>query len=446
MLLLPFLLAEITDQYLADDQNQPWVLGFSGGKDSTLLLQLVWKALQALPAEQLSRPVYVTANDTGVENPRLVDFLERTLHSVERAATAQQLPFVVQRTLPALADSFWYKAIGFGYPAPDRRFRWCTDRLKIKPTTEFIKAKISQAGRVIILLGTREAESAARARSMRKHAVAGQRLRRHTLAGAQVFAPIRDVATAELWQYLMQCPPPWGGTHKELVTLYRNASTDADCPLVIDTDTPSCGKSRFGCWVCTVVSQDKSMAGLIENGEAWMEPLHELRGFLVETRDQPARYRQKELRRGYVREEAWGPLLATTRAELLRRLLTAQRHIQLTHDPKLRFISYQELVAIQAQWHRDGIFSVSVAEVYNAIYPEPLPTQHSREARRGRRQAEADALLREVCADEPAHYELIQQTMQVLRTHALVPGARGQRLRHQGVEQLLEQFCTRGGR
>jgi hypothetical protein len=51
-LFLPFIEAEILDQYQAEDNARPWIVGFSGGKDSTMLLQLVWKAVQKLP-EQL---------------------------------------------------------------------------------------------------------------------------------------------------------------------------------------------------------------------------------------------------------------------------------------------------------------------------------------------------------------------------------------------------------
>ena len=37
----------IRNLYLADDI--PWVIGYSGGKDSTATLQLVWIALEELP-------------------------------------------------------------------------------------------------------------------------------------------------------------------------------------------------------------------------------------------------------------------------------------------------------------------------------------------------------------------------------------------------------------
>lgn len=435
---IAFIEAELQDQYLMPDNNKPWILGFSGGKDSTLLLQLAWRSVAKLPAEQRSRPIYVVTNDTRVENPRVVQFVDKQLSRIEQAAQTQDMPFIVQRTLPQLQETFWAKLIGLGYPAPDTRFRWCTDRLKISPTTRFIQSKISSAGEVIILLGTREAESSKRAQSMRKHAVQGRRLRKHVLPNASVFAPIRDVQTPELWQYLNQVPPPWGGTHKELITLYRSASVDEDCPLVIDTATASCGKSRFGCWVCTVVARDKSMEGLIQNGETWMEPLADMRNFLIEARDNPARYRQKELRRGYIREEAWGPYSANTRAEVLRRLLQAQYTIQREVDPTMSFISYQELVVIQALWHRDGLFAHTVAGIYNSIYPVPLPA-----SAQTRKQHEQQQLLREVCADEPEHVDLINQVLQVQKTANLLGRRRGQA---SPVEAVLDHFLKEKAR
>jgi DNA sulfur modification protein DndC len=257
---------EIIDQYLYDENDRPWIIGFSGGKDSTMLLQVVWRALKKIEPILLKRRIYVVCNDTMVENPRMVKFIKGTLKKIQIAANEQQIPLTVHETMPKMDDSFWVRLIGLGYPAPNRFVRWCTERLKINPTTQFIKDKISEEGEAIILLGTRSAESGNRAKSIKKHEIKGQRLRKHQLPNAFVYAPIKDVTTNEVWQYLNQVPPPWGGTHKELVTLYRNANA-GDCPLVIDETTPSCGNSRFGCWTCTVVNKDKSMEGLIDNGE-----------------------------------------------------------------------------------------------------------------------------------------------------------------------------------
>lgn len=272
---------EIIDQYLYDDHpTRPWIIGFSGGKDSTMLLQVVWNALKKIEPALLTRRIYVVCNDTLVENPRIVKFINSTLKKIQKAANLNNIPLEVHQTMPVLDDTFWVKLIGLGYPAPNKFYRWCTERLKIDPTTRFIKETTSMNEEAIILLGTRSAESSNRAASIKRHEVRGQRLRKHLLPNVYVYAPIKDIGTNELWQYLNQVPPPWGGTHKELVTLYRNANA-GDCPLVIDDTTPSCGNSRFGCWTCTVVNKDKSMEGLIDNGEEWMQPLADTRSLTL---------------------------------------------------------------------------------------------------------------------------------------------------------------------
>ena len=41
---------EVRHAYLAD--NRPWILGYSGGKDSTCMVQLVWHAISEIPTEK----------------------------------------------------------------------------------------------------------------------------------------------------------------------------------------------------------------------------------------------------------------------------------------------------------------------------------------------------------------------------------------------------------
>jgi DNA sulfur modification protein DndC len=77
-------LQDVRDLYLAD--RRPWVVGYSGGKDSTAALQLVWYALAGMPAEQRVKPVYVISSDTFVETPVIVDFIDKNLDAVNRAA------------------------------------------------------------------------------------------------------------------------------------------------------------------------------------------------------------------------------------------------------------------------------------------------------------------------------------------------------------------------
>lgn len=422
--------AEIIDQYLYDsNSDRPWIIGFSGGKDSTMLLQMVWNALKKIDPILLNRRVYVVCNDTLVENPRIVKFIRTTLSKIAAAAIHQQLPITVHETTPKMEDSFWVRSIGLGYPAPNKFYRWCTERLKINPTTRFILEKINENGEAIILLGTRSAESSTRAASIKKHEIRGQRLRKHSLPNSYVYAPIKDVETNELWQYLNQVPPPWSGTHKELVTLYRNANS-GDCPLVIDESTPSCGQSRFGCWVCTVVSRDKSMEGLIFNGEEWMEPLVGIRNYLVETRDNPEVYREKRRRNGTISDDKWGPYKFGTRVEILTRILTAQKEIQKLENIEL--ITHQELVLIQYYWFRDSFFKTRVSDIYNKIYKTRLDM--SKHEEKFKQESE---LLRKSCVTEPKDVELIQDLLALQKTKTLMIRKRGL----QGdIENRLDQF------
>ena len=424
---------EIIDQYLYDDNPRPWIIGFSGGKDSTLLLQLVWNAISKIKDVAWTRDIYVVCNDTLVENPKIVDFIERTLKRVEKAAVEQGLPIRVERTRPRLEDTFWLNVVGKGYPSPTNMFRWCTERLKINPTTRFITEKINEKGEAIILLGTRTDESANRARSIKKHEIKGQRLRKHLLPNAFVYAPIKDVSINELWQYLMQVAPPWGGTHKELVTLYRNANS-GDCPLVIDDTTPSCGSSRFGCWVCTVVSKDKSMDALIENGESWMEPLVAIRDYLVQSRDEKAIHREKFGRGNRQLEEGqYGPYKPQVRAKILEMVLIAQFEINKV-ESSTQLITNQELIAIQIQWYRDGIYNQKVSDIYNKIYNKNLKMgKHDEKFKK------EEELLTKACNDSTEQVDLIQRMLAVQKAKTLMLRKRGLQSE---LENVLDNYLT----
>lgn len=415
---LQYIENEIIDQFIYDESSRPWIIGFSGGKDSTMLLQVVWRALRKIDPIILNhRRIYIVCNDTMVENPRIVKFIKKTLERIQIAAREEGMPITVHETTPELEDSFWVRLIGLGYPAPNRFVRWCTERLKINPTTRFIKEKIGEQGEAIILLGTRSAESSNRAKSIAKHAIKGKRLRKHQLQSAHVFAPIKDVTTNEVWQYLNQVPPPWGGTHKELVTLYRNAN-GGDCPLVIDDTTPSCGSSRFGCWTCTVVNKDKSMEGLIENGEEWMQPLSEIRDFLVETRDNPEKYRDRRRRNGEIKDNIWGPYLFETRAEILRRILKAQKIIQ--REEGVELITQQELVLIQYHWFRDSFFETKVSDIFNEIFRNKIDMSKQEEKLR-----EEEELLAKSCNEEPRDLKFIMEALALQKTKTLLMRKRG---------------------
>jgi DNA sulfur modification protein DndC len=204
-------------------------------------------------------------------------YIDKMLARLQAAAESLHLPIVTVKTAPAPDQTFWVNLIGRGYPAPTRMFRWCTDRMKIAPTSNYIRNKVTESGKVILLLGVRRAESANRAVTMNRHPnVAGSRLNPHDdLTGCMVFRPLIEMTTDDVWSLLLQRKPPWGGSHRELVALYSDAQ-GGECPLVMDkSQAPSCGtsSSRFGCWTCTVVEKDRSLEGFIDAGFENMAPL-----------------------------------------------------------------------------------------------------------------------------------------------------------------------------
>src|SRR5215210_7393355 len=76
--------------YLEDEI--PWVVGYSGGKDSTAVLQLVWQALRDVDAGQRKKQVHVISTDTLVENPVVSAWVNRSLEVMDYAARKEGLP------------------------------------------------------------------------------------------------------------------------------------------------------------------------------------------------------------------------------------------------------------------------------------------------------------------------------------------------------------------
>jgi DNA sulfur modification protein DndC len=292
---------QIKKVYLSDDR--PWVVGYSGGKDSTVVAQLVFDALSELPHDKLHKKIYVISSDTLVETPLIISSINSTLHRIQEKALEKGLPIETHKVKPEPEKSFWANIIGKGYPSPNQKFRWCTDRLKIDPANQFIMDKVSKFGEVIMVLGVRDDESATRANVMKSHTVEGKILMRHsTLSNAFVYAPIRNFELDDVWNYLLNNESPWGDDNFALHKLYQDSSS-GECPLVVDKTVKesagSCGNSRFGCWVCTVVTEDKALNGFIESGEDWMKPLLQFRNWLAEIRDVRT-YRQKYRMNGQI--------------------------------------------------------------------------------------------------------------------------------------------------
>ena len=430
------------DQYMyADKSYRPWIIGFSGGKDSTVLLTLTWLALKKIKEQtpvpfQLRRPIYVVCNDTLVENPIISSYVDEVLEQIQKAAREQDLPIFVRKTIPRLEDSFWVNVIGKGYPVPNTAFRWCTEKMKIKPTARFITEQVDECGEAIVLIGTRKAESATRARSIKKHEIHGQRLTHHTLLkNTFVYAPIKELMLEEIWYIINAIPSPWGYDNSVLFNIYLNASADDyECPTVVtDKSHGSCGQSRFGCWVCTVVKDDKSMRSLIKNGHEWMQPLYDFRKQLDEERN-IIENRIPFRRDGRRAVNDMGPYVFSYRASILKRLLQVQYELQ-QRDRNIKLISDQELIAIQVNWYRDFNFIYQVSDIYKSIYKDSFVMDNEKQ----KNKLEAD-LMRKVCEDNVEEGELIEQLLLLQKSKSLMQRRRGLKSE---IETRLEEFVNK---
>lgn len=376
------LMATVQNLYLSDDI--PWMIGYSGGKDSTAAVQLVWMAIESLPLNLRKKPIHIMNTDTLVESPVVSKWVEKSLEAMKEAAQKKELPFIPERLTPDYDNTFWVNLIGRGYPFPRMKYRWCTDRLKIQPVNNFIKNKIAEHGEIILVLGTRKQESARRNRTMtnlEKKRVRELLSPNPTLANELVFSPLESWSNDDVWIFLMQYKNPWGYSNTDLMTMYRGATADNECPLMVDQSLPSCGKSRFGCWVCTMVESDKSMEAMIANDEEkeWMTPLLQFRnefGNPDGDRERRSFRRMRGNLQGSYGQLFHGPYKREIREHWLERLLEIQKHINETgpedfHD--LELIRIEELRAIRRIWVFDKHeFLDSVPTIYQRVMDKPF--------------------------------------------------------------------------
>ena len=380
----------LKEQYFADDR--PWVVTYSGGKDSTCVLQLTLTMLQEIHAEGRDhKHVYVVSSDTSVEMPIIENYLQTKLHEIETFAKKSNLKLSVHKLNPSVEESFWTLLIGKGYPSPTNTFRWCTERLKIDPATTFLSSLVNKHQSIVMLLGVRSAESQTRAASIEKRKLNQRGLSPHgAIPDAYVFSPIKHWTNEEVWTYLsdikqQSTPLPWKD-HSYMMGLYDKGSGEGDCNIALNPDSPSCGKTRFGCWVCTVVEKDRSMEGMLRNGEEWMQPLFEYREILFEWRKPDADKRDTRRRNGSL---GAGPFLPETRKQLLEQLFEVEKQTTKNYhkfkqkdpdynpDEKIELIRDDEIQLIQRYWDEDGDIKKSafrIAQKYHRLMKESVET------------------------------------------------------------------------
>ncbi len=443
---------QVKELYLSDEI--PWVIGYSGGKDSTATLQLVWYALQQLKPGQWHKPVHVISTDTLVENPLVALWVENSLNTMGKAVTKLHADFPIQphRLTPEIQDRFWVNLIGRGYPAPRPKFRWCTSRLKINPSNNFINNVVKQNGEAILVLGTRSAEGSSRASSAKKFQE-GKKTKMVTqkdgsvkevivwkkentrkqanlsvskdLDRAWVYTPVNEWTNDDVWQYLNQIKNPWGYRNADLLGMYSGATEDGECPLVVDTSTPSCGDSRFGCYVCTLVEEDKSMAAMINNDQEkeWMLPILEYRNNWLSVSNEKRENRDFRRMNGdltlYKDKLVHGPYRQNHRENMLQALLEAQEAIHELAPKEAKgftLIGLDELEEIRRIWVTEKHeIEDTVPRIYERAIGTPYPGKDIDE----RQNLKADdlQLLEKLCNEqgdpEGVLYQLTRELLHI---------------------------------
>lgn len=442
-------IADIQALYTLD--QIPWVVGCSWGKDSTATLQLIWNAIAQLPPEKRHKTVYVTTTDTRIEDPIVFKYVQEQISIFKKGIKKYQMPFEAHILRPPIQESYWVRLLGWGYSAPTQKYRWCTPRLKINTNNKFIQNAISKHSEAIVVIGVRKAESISRKANIEKHQL--NEIRKNLtpsqdLLNASIYTPIADWQTTDVWMYLLQVSNPWGANNQDLFALYKGATEENECPMVVSKDTPSCGSSRFGCWTCTLTSINGSLKAQIDNDEnnEWLQPLLDYRNLLKEDnrfkRDYrwTSKIRLYELKVNKFRniEPIRGRYTKEWRTILLRKLLETQLEVQSLAPDKFKhieLISIEELIEIRRLWieywhDHDDLLS----QIYQEIIGHPFPDNLHRYSRHIK--PDTHQVLAEICDGEQAR--LLSNLLGIEQEYKL-------KNTRKGIYQSLEKQIARFG-
>ena len=394
--------------------SRPWMIGYSGGKDSTLLCQLTFEMLESLAPEERKKKVYIVTSDTMVENPVVRRYMHNMSDAINAASIKKQLNIESHIIYPEVKNRFWSLVIGLGYPTPEAPgFRWCTDRLKILPSNAFTYNVIRKDGEIVILLGVRKAESSTRSKSITSREIEGKILTPHdSIPKAYVYSPLSEIENENVWEYLLKNDgqSAWGTDNRYLFSLYQGEEMGEEQSVVGEVNKDKIaitGNSRFGCWCCTMVKEDKSLKNFIDHGSTELIPLREYRNWLVELRRTPEA-RDYRRRNGAVYlmkngEFGRGPFTLETRKQMLRRLL------QLQKSSGFKLISEEELKFIDKVWEQEGDLTCrAVVDIYFEVMGERLPWDQYKKAKYDN---ETLGTIHDLCEKHDVPFDLMSRLM-----------------------------------
>ena len=387
------IIKEIMIVYKHDER--PWLIGYSGGKDSTLLVSLVYEAVKRLKeaGAELTKKVYIITSDTMVENPIVKNYMHSSSNSINIAAKKDKLADVIKADViyPEADQTFWSRVIGLGYPTPEPPgFRWCTERLKINPMNKYVNDRIKESGEIVVLLGVRKGESLTRMKTITAREIEGKLLNMHNdIPNAYVYNPITEIPNELVWEFLLKddCKSPWGTDMKYLFNLYQGENLGEEKSVLGEVDRdkiPVTGNSRFGCWCCTMVKEDKSLQNFInhsnEEDAKQLTMLRDFRNKLLEMRED-TNMRDHKRRNGAVYKKAdgtfgMGPFTLEARRVILEGLL------ELENKTELELITIAELKAIDKMWDEEGDLTCrNLVDTYYKVKGKKLPWDDYKTAR-----------------------------------------------------------------
>jgi len=227
------------------------LVSFSGGKDSTTVLQLVLAALAGT-----GKKLYIVTADTRMEIPFFQEYVEGVKAQISKYIATENINAEVVTVMPTAKDSFWSAVLGKGYPAAHMGFRWCTGKLKVDPITKFTK-RVTAGHEYTVFIGVRSAESALRAKLYTRKDYRPNH-----------FAPVVDWSAGDIWEYLLTEPCPWG-EHTKLVEVYRYSSDEC---VYGEAQGACVGNARYGCWACPLqASTQLDMIGMNTGDDRYRE-------------------------------------------------------------------------------------------------------------------------------------------------------------------------------
>lgn len=315
---------------LANSKFDHIVVTYSGGKDSTALVNLVVHFFSR--NKDLSKvKLVILHGDTLVENPLVHACASSFLDKLYKWARNYLPNLTICVFRPDYVDTFWVNIIGKGYPMPAPWNRWCQNHLKIKPA----KLAIKRFGFSAVLHALRISESMARKKSLEK------RLNEFCVKVNKdyiEYAPLFDWSEQEIWYYLIMSETPWGERFDNVIELYNRSSEGCLLSTSGLGGNQVCG-SRFGCWVCSVVREDKTLQRLSLESPL-LKRLFEFKKWLVHY-SSLKRNRYPITRKGTPAKNGMGTLTIEARKEILARLLDLQNELN------TKLITETELMAIE---------------------------------------------------------------------------------------------------